>query len=45
MAMQRAVIDQLRQQDQEQQRRIKELEAETNERIQKTLANPLAGKD
>lgn len=45
MAMQRAVIDQLRQQDQEQQRRIKQLEAETNERIQKTLANPLAGKD
>ena len=45
MAMQRAVIDQLRQQDQEQQRRIKELEAQTNERIQKTLANPLAGKD
>jgi hypothetical protein len=45
MAMQRAVIEQLRQQDQEQQRRIKELEAETAERIQKTLANPLAGKD
>jgi len=45
MAMQRAVIEQLRQQDQEQQRRIKQLEAETAERIQKTLANPLAGKD
>jgi hypothetical protein len=45
MAMQRAVIEQLRQQDQEQQRRIKELETETAERIQKTLANPLAGKD
>jgi membrane protein involved in colicin uptake len=45
MAMQRAVIEQLRQQDQEQQRRIKELEAETAARIQKTLANPLAGKD
>jgi len=45
MAMQRAVIEQLRQQDQEQQRRIKELEADTAERIQKTLANPLAGKD
>jgi hypothetical protein len=45
MAMQRAIIDQLREQDKEQQRRIKELEAETAERIQKTLANPLAGKD
>jgi uncharacterized coiled-coil protein SlyX len=45
MAMQRATIDQLRQQDQEQQHRIKELEAHMNERIQKTLANPLAGKD
>jgi len=45
MAMQRAVIEQLREQDQEQQRRIKQLEAETAERIQKTLANPLAGKD
>jgi hypothetical protein len=45
MAMQRAVIEQLRQQDQEQQRRIKELEAQTAEQIKKTLANPLAGKD
>jgi hypothetical protein len=45
MQMQRAMIDQLRQQDQEQQRRIKELEAQMNDRIQKTLANPLAGKD
>ena len=45
MAMQRAIIEQLRQQDTEQQRRIKELEAETAARIQKTLANPLAGKD
>jgi len=43
--MQRAIIEQLRQQDQEQQRRVKELEAQTAERIQKTLANPLAGKD
>ena len=42
---QRAILDQLRQQDQEQQRRIKELEKQTDERIQKTLANPLAGKD
>ena len=45
MQMQRAIIDQLREQDQEQQRRIKELETQTAERIQKTLANPLAGKD
>ena len=45
MAMQRAIIDQLREQDKEQQRRIKELETQTAERIQKTLANPLAGKD
>jgi hypothetical protein len=43
--MQRAIIDQLREQDKDQQRRIKELEAETAARIQKTLANPLAGKD
>jgi hypothetical protein len=45
MAMQRAIIDQLREQDKEQQRRIKELETETAARIQKTLANPLAGKE
>jgi hypothetical protein len=45
MAMQRAIIDQLREQDKDQQRRIKELEAETAARIQKTLANPLAGKE
>lgn len=45
MQMQRAIIEQLRQQDQEQQRRIKELEKQTDERIQKTLANPLAGGD
>lgn len=45
MAMQRAVIEQLRQQDQEQQRRIKELEKQMDEKITKTLANPLAGKD
>lgn len=42
---QRAILDQLRQQDQDQQRRIKELEKQMNERIQQTLANPLAGKD
>ena len=42
---QRAMLDQLRQQDQEQQRRIKVLETDLNTRIQQTLANPLAGKD
>ena len=42
---QRAILDQLRQQDQEQQRRIKVLETDLNTRIQQTLANPLAGKD
>jgi hypothetical protein len=34
-----------KEQDKEQKRRIKELETQTAERIQKTLANPLAGKD
>lgn len=42
---QRAILDQLRQQDLDQQRRIKELETQLNARIQQTLANPLAGKD
>lgn len=42
---QRAIISELRQQDQEQQRRVKELEAQVNDKIQKTLANPLASKD
>ena len=45
MQTQRAILDQLRQQDQEQQRRIKVLETDLNNRIQQTLANPLAGKD
>ena len=45
MAMQRAIIEQLRQQDKEQLARIKELETQTRDQIQKTLANPLAGKD
>lgn len=45
MQMQRAILDQLREQDKDQQRRIKELESETAARIQKTLANPLAGKE
>lgn len=43
MAMQRATIDQLRQQDQEQQRRIKELEKYTDDKIKHTLDNPLNG--
>lgn len=42
---QRAILDQLRQQDLDQQRRTKELETQLNTRIQQTLANPLAGKD
>ena len=42
MAMKRAIIEQLRKKDQEQQCRIKELEAQTKEQIQKTLANTLA---
>jgi hypothetical protein len=45
MQMQRAVVDQLRQQDQEQQRRIKELEKYTDDKIKHTLDNPLNGKD
>ena len=42
MQMNRALLDQLRQQDQEQQRKIKELEKQLDERITKTLANPLS---
>lgn len=42
---QRAIINELRAQDTEQQRRIKDLEKEVNERITKTLANPLAERD
>ena len=42
---QRAIIQELRAQDLEQQRRIKELEKQVDERITKTLANPLAGRD
>jgi len=42
---QRAIIDALRAQDLDQQRRIKDLEKQVDERIAKTLANPLAGKD
>lgn len=39
---QRAIIQELRAQDVEQQRRVKELEKQLEERITKTLANPLA---
>jgi hypothetical protein len=42
---QRAIIQELRAQDLEQQRRVKELEAQVNEKITKTLANPLAERD
>jgi len=42
---QRAIIQELRAQDLEQQRRVKELEAQVNDKITKTLANPLAGRD
>lgn len=39
---QRAIIQELRAQDVEQQRRVKELEKQLEDRITKTLANPLA---
>ncbi len=42
---QRAIIQELRAQDVEQQRRVKELEAQVNDTIAKTLANPLAERD
>lgn len=42
---QRAIINELRAQDAEQQRRINDLEKEVDERITKTLANPLAERD
>lgn len=53
---QRAILDQLRQQDREQQQRVRDLEAtlnssvaritsDTDAKIQRTLANPLAGKE
>ncbi len=42
---QRAIIQELRAQDLDQQRRIKELEKQVDERITKTLANPLAERD
>lgn len=42
---QRAIINELRAQDLEQQRRIKEIQGELDAKIQRTLANPLAGRD
>jgi hypothetical protein len=42
---QRAIIQELRAQDNDQQRRVKELEAQVNDKITKTLANPLAERD
>ena len=42
---QRVIIQELRAQDLEQQRRVKELEAQVNDKITKTLANPLAERD
>ena len=42
---QRVIIDALRSQDLEQQRRIKDLEKQLDDRITKTLANPLAERD
>jgi hypothetical protein len=42
---QRAIINELRAQDLEQQRRVKELQNELDNKIQRTLANPLAGRD
>ena len=45
VAMQRQIIEQLRQQDQQQQQRLKELEKWTDDKIKHVLANPLAGKD
>ena len=42
---QRAIIQELRAQDVEQQRRVKELEKQLEDRITKTLANPLAERD
>jgi len=42
---QRAMLDQLRQQDLDQQRRIKELETQMDDKIKRVLDNPLNGKD
>jgi hypothetical protein len=45
MQSQRAIIQELRAQDVEQQRRIKELEKQVDDRITKTLENPLNRRD
>jgi hypothetical protein len=42
---QRAIIQELRAQDIDQQRRVKDLEVQVNDKITKTLANPLAERD
>lgn len=42
---QRAMLDQLRQQDLDQQRRIKDLETQMDDKIKRVLDNPLNGKD
>lgn len=42
---QRAMLDQLRQQDIDQQRRIKDLETQMDDKIKRVLDNPLNGKD
>jgi hypothetical protein len=42
---QRAMLDQLRQQDLDQQRRIKDLETQMDVKIKRVLDNPLNGKD
>lgn len=42
---QRAMLDQLRQQDVDQQRRIKDLETQMDDKIKRVLDNPLNGKD
>lgn len=45
MQSQRAMLDQLRQQDLDQQRRIKDLETQMDDKIKRVLDNPLNGKD
>lgn len=45
MQAQRAMLDQLRQQDVDQQRRIKDLETQMDDKIKRVLDNPLNGKD
>lgn len=45
MQAQRVILSELRAQDQDQQRRIKELEKQVDDRIAKTLANPLSERE